>query len=259
MRALYPLLFFLALPLLNGCTTDSMAELDNSDAGYDYVFKFTETENTNWTADFADYPADQEEMFQLRSGSSPLPKESGQTKPSLMLSGHNYSDDLFMYLYRKVEDLKPNTPYLISFNVELASNAPRNSVGIGGSPGASVYLKAGAIAYPPAREKEMVGGTPYWLVNFDKGNQAQEGKDMTVLGHIGTNLNDFTYTLIDRSSTVPFSVTTNEKGELWLLLGIDSGFEGETTLYFTKFRLKVEQDVSSMAGVPVAGKAEKIR
>ena len=231
--------FFL---LLSGCTTDSMAELENSDAGFDYVFKFSETENSNWTAGYADYPAGQEQRFKLRHASRPLPEESGQLKPSLMLSSHNYSDDLFMYLYRKIENLQPNTTYSIFFNVELASNTPRHSLGIGGSPGASVHLKAGALSYLPKRRKEMIGGQAYWQVNFDKGNQAQGGKDMAVLGHVGTNRNDFTYTLIERNSKEPVAATTNEEGELWILLGTESGFEGETTLFFTQVRLKVVQN-----------------
>lgn len=237
-------IYLLLLPcflLLNGCTTDSMAELENSDAGYDYVFKFSETENVNWTAGFSDYPAEQEEMFRLRHASLPLPEEAGQVKPSVMLSGHNYSDDLFMFLYRKVDRLRPNTTYLLTFNVELASNAPRHSLGIGGSPGASVYLKAGATGFAPERKKVINGGRPYWQVSFDKGNQSQGGSDMDVLGHVGTDRNDFVYSLIQRSSTEPQAVTTNEEGECWILLGIESGFEGETTLFFTQLRLKVDQ------------------
>ena len=250
MRVFIPLLLLPFFLLLNGCSTDSMAELENSDAGFDYVFKFSETENNYWSAGFSDYPAGQEEMFRLRHASRPLPEETGQVKSSLMLSGHNYSDDLFMYLYRKIENLRPNTTYSISFNVELASNAPRHSLGIGGSPGASVYLKAGAFSYAPERKREMMGDHAYWQVNFDKGNQAQGGKDVAVLGHVGTDQNNFTYTLIERNSSEPLAATTNKEGELWILIGTESGFEGETTLYFTHVRLEMEQDETFNAAVP---------
>ena len=38
----------------------------------------------------------------------------------------------------------------------------------------------------------------------------------------------------------PFeTTTTNNNGHLWLCLGLDSGFEGQTTIYFTKVNAKL--------------------
>ncbi len=232
----------LGLPvLLSNCTGDNLSTLDDTDAQYDYVFYLQEPEASLWKADFSDLPVGSEDSYELSFGPDQLPKETGQQKAAFKLSGHNYSDDLFLFIARKIDSLKPNTTYSLQFNVELASNAPRNSVGIGGSPGASVYLKAGAIPYVPERQARQLNGTAYWQVNFDKGNQATEGSDMRLLGHTGTDHSDFTYTLISRSSSKPFVVTSNDTGELWLLLGYDSGFEGKTTLYFTHLRLKLSQ------------------
>lgn len=242
MRAyFFPLL--LSLPLLfSNCAGDKHSNIDDTDAQYDNVFYFKEPEASLWKADFADLPAGDEGSYELTYGPSQLPEETGHEKAAYKLSGHNYSDDLFMFLFRKIDGLQPNTSYVLHFNVELASNAPRNSVGIGGSPGASVYLKAGAIPYSPEREIQQLNGTSYWQVNFDKGNQAEGGKDMQLLGHAGTDRSDFTYALIERSSSQPLTVTSNDTGELWLLLGFDSGFEGETTLYFTRLRIKLRQE-----------------
>lgn len=236
----YFLSLFFGLPLLlSSCAGDNLNNIDDTDAEYDYVFYFKEPEASLWTADFADLPVGEEDSYALEFGPSQVPKETGYEKPAYKLSGHNYSDDLFLFLARKIDGLQPNTSYTLLFNVELASNAPRNSVGIGGSPGASVYLKAGAVSYPPQREAWPLNGTSYWQVNFDKGNQSEGGSNMQVLGHAGTDRNDFTYTLIERSSNQPLLVTSNDTGELWVLLGFDSGFEGKTTLYFTRLRLKL--------------------
>jgi hypothetical protein len=245
----------LGLPvLLNSCASDSLSNIDDTDAQYDYVFYLKEPEASLWKADFADLPVGSEDAYELSYGPAELPKETGQEKAAYKLSGHNYSDDLFMFAARKLDGLQPNTTYSLHFNVELASNAPRNSIGIGGSPGASVYLKAGAIPTPPEREARQLNGTSYWQVNFDKGNQSEEGSDMQLLGHTGTDRGDFTYTLIERSSSKPFIVTSNDTGELWLLLGFDSGFEGKTTLYFTRLRLKLSQtetaDSKSISLIP---------
>ncbi len=61
----------------------------------------------------------------------------------------------------------------------LGGNAPEGLVGIGGSSGESVYIKAVATTNVP----EVIADTDSWLrVNIDKGNQASEGEDMINLG-----------------------------------------------------------------------------
>jgi hypothetical protein len=47
------------------------------------------------------------------------------------------------------DSLNPNTNYTVTFDIELASNAPDGSIGIGGSPANSVFLKAGATLIEP--------------------------------------------------------------------------------------------------------------
>lgn len=243
-----PLLLSLPL-LLSSCAGNPLT--DKPDAAYDYVYYFEEAESGEWEGHFADLPAGDENKYELSFGPAALPKETGLNKESYALSGYNNNDDLFMFISRKLDGLQPNTSYALHFNVELASNAPRNSFGVGGSPGASVYLKAGAISYPPARESRQINDTTFWQVNFDKGNQSEGGSDMQLLGHVGTNRNDFTYTLIERSSSEPLIVTSNGAGKLWLLLGFDSGFEGKTNLYLTRLRLTLSQTQTLVLSKPL--------
>lgn len=227
--------------LFSNCTGENLRTIDNSDAQYDYTFYFNASETDFWTAALADCPVGSEEANNFISGPVQLPGETGYQKTAYILSSHNYSDNLFMFTARKLDGLQPNTSYLLHFNVELASNTPRNSVGVGGSPGASVYLKAGALPYPPRREARKRNARSYWQVNFDKGKQANEGSDMQLLGNIGTNRSDFSYALIERNSNIPLKVSSNDTGELWVILGIDSGFEGKTTIFFTRLRLNLSQ------------------
>ena len=85
--------------------------------------------------------------------------------------------------------------------------------------------------------KRVIEGNQYSL-NVDKGNQSQAGASTVVLGNIAVETQNYAYTLITRSNSTqnaaPFIVTTNSLGELWLIVGTDSGFEGKTTLYYTK-------------------------
>ncbi|RCR69101.1 hypothetical protein [Larkinella punicea] len=189
-----------------------------------------------WVAEVTDYSTAQEEIIEFQSGHKALPEPLDVSKKSFMLSGHNRSDDLFMFLKKKVTGLKPNQTYSIDFEVELASKYGDNSVGIGGSPGGSVYLKAGVLATEPKKVKE---GDDYRL-NIDKGNQATGSDAVPVLGNIGAGADATQYKLIQRSTTQPITAKTNEAGELWLLVGTDSGFEGLTNLYYNKIKVVAE-------------------
>ncbi len=138
---------------------------------FDYTF---EEDQQGWVTDFADLPADFDETFyELDSGWGSLP--SGLKGNPIYLSGHNYSDDLFMFLKKQVEGLKPNTTYQAEFSIDLASNTPEGMMGIGGSPGESVFVKACVTTNEP----EIITDDQGWLrMNIDKGNQASEGEDM---------------------------------------------------------------------------------
>ncbi len=239
---MYKLLLFIIISCsaatLAGCSIDDIDAPEEKDLEFNYALHFSESEAQNWKAGFADYPAGEEEFYKLEWGFATVPPEAGEEKPSIRISGNNHSDDLFMFLYRKLDGLEPNTTYELRFKVELASNAPRNSVGVGGSPGSSVYLKAGALTTEPELIQDNTGEKPYLLTKFDKGNQSQGGKDMLVLGNIGTELEEFRYTFIERTHSTPLAVTTNEAGELWIMVGTDSGFEATTTLYYTAVKVQ---------------------
>lgn len=188
-----------------------------------------------WKSGFADYPVGEDEFYELDANVSNLPAPLDETEKGLMISGNNHSDDLFMFIAHPFTGLAPKATYQVLIEVEVASNAPQNSVGIGGSPGSSVYLKAGAYTAEPKAIQEG----EHWVMNLDKGNQSQGGAHMQVLGTIGTDLEEFTYAKVDLDNrNQPFSVQTNERGELWVIIGTDSGFEGTTTLYYDRIRVK---------------------
>ena len=206
--------------------------------GYEKEYQFTYTFNEDqedWVTDFADLPADFDEAFyELDSGWGALP--SGLEGNAIYLSGHNHSDDLFMFLKTQIDGLKPDTRYQVLFSIDLASNTPEGMMGIGGSPGESVYVKSGATTNEP----EVIEDTDGWLrMNIDKGNQASEGEDMINLGTLANpniDLDTFTgeeYALMTLSNEGRnFQVLTDDQGKAWLIVGTDSGFEGPTKVYY---------------------------
>ncbi|MFD1143981.1 hypothetical protein ACFQ4C_22845 [Larkinella insperata] len=194
------------------------------------------TSTDGWTAEITDYSTEQDALIEFQSGLKALPAPLDSTKKAFMISSHNRSDDLFMFVKRKVTGLRPNQTYKVTFDIELASQYATNSLGIGGSPGNSVFLKAGASATEPKKIKE---GNEYRL-SIDKGNQAEGSDAVPVLGNIGAGEDVTQYKLIQRSTQQPITIKANDAGELWLLVGTDSGFEGLTTLYYNRIKAVVE-------------------
>lgn len=201
---------------------------------FTHTFDFSQ-EQGDWTVEFSDFPASATDSidYELASAYTDRPANLGSNLKSIMISGNNHSDDLFMFMKRKITGLSPNTDYAIVFDVELASNAPKGSAGIGGAPGESVFLKAGAIGMEP---KAVIDKDQH-VLNIDKGNQANPGESTVTLGNIAVNPYTDQYVLITRTnsgSQSPFIARANSKGELWLIVGTDSGYEGITTVYYTR-------------------------
>lgn len=196
-----------------------------------YFFKDSDQ---GWSGDFADYPEGDSVNFELFFKHDTLPENlnANATINGLHISGNNGSDDLFMFVKKKIIGLRPNTSYVLLFNVKFASNAPTGAVGIGGAPGESVFVKAGATLVEP--KKGLQAGM--YHMNIDKGNQGEEGADMINIGHVGVAATTTAYTIVTRNnnSSNGFLITTDNSGEIWLVVGTDSGFEGSTTLYYTQ-------------------------
>ena len=134
----------------------------------------------------------------------------------------------------------------MQFDVELASNSPAGMMGIGGSPGESVYIKAGAVPHEP----EIITDSIDWLrMDIDKGNQASEGEDMINLGTFSNpNIDaetqtgdEFALMRLD-NQYVPFQVTSDKEGNIWVIIGSDSGFEGATAVYYNSINITLTEE-----------------
>jgi hypothetical protein len=189
-----------------------------------------------WEAGFAEYSPEMEGMM-LEWEIRPLPSELGINGTGYYLQGINHSDDLFMFLKRRLgtdDGVVPGQEYRVIFTIVFASNAPSGAVGIGGSPGESVYLKAGASMVEP--EVYLDSDTDYYLMNVDKGaGNSGSGTAASVVGNIANGLSaeeNPLYVSLERQHEHEYTVNASQDGELWLLVGTDSGFEGLTAIYY---------------------------
>ena len=190
-----------------------------------------------WTAGFADLPVDHDQsIYELDHGYRLLPE--GLDGRGMYLQGHNRSDDLFMYLKTQVGGLRPNTTYAVSASIDLATNVAAGLVGIGGSPGSSVFVKAGATNVEPTAAE---GDNRHLRMNIDKGNQSRGGEAMVVIGNVAhpeVQHNEYRIKTLDNADQ-PLAVNTDNEGRVWLIVGTDSGFEGLTSLYYSRIDYKL--------------------
>ena len=216
---------------------DSDDDVFDEDVTLTYEF---ESNAEGWTADFADYPVGEDDRFELEFEQTYLPAPLDESEGAIGISGTNLSDDLFMFIKKQVDGLEPNTMYQATFEVQFASNVPEGTAGIGGSPGSSVWIKAGAVQNEPVPEQEDNAGVMYYRMNIDKGGQSQGGSDMHVLGDFSNETDRDQYALKTVASETPIAVTTDSNGQLWLIVGTDSGFEGNTTIYYNTITVRLE-------------------
>jgi len=193
-----------------------------------------------WQAGFADYPpaTDKNGFYELVAKVRPLPPELGVNGTGFYIQGNNHSDDLFMFMKRRLssaDGIVAGQTYQISFTLVFASSVQSGCVGVGGSP--EVTLKAGAS---PAEPIALFDSSP--LINWLRMNVGKDPSQGNIAasptGTIGNGIPcgsaPNSYVSIQRTHQHTSLVNANSKGELWLLIGTDSGFEGLTALYYQR-------------------------
>jgi hypothetical protein len=200
-----------------------------------------------WVAGFADFRPGEEAFLELDSGYRPLPPPLDGTRSALFISGNNHTDDLRMFYKRRVTLPASSTRYTAAFEVEFATNVPKGCGGVGGSPGESVWLKAGASGAEPVTAVQ--DGT--LRLSMDIGAQANDGTEGVVLGTIE---NSVPCEVRDgvivqrweletrRSGQKVVHVRSAADGGVWLLVGTDSGFEATTSLYYTRVHARFTRE-----------------
>src|SRR5687767_2709848 len=145
-----------------------------------------------WVAGFADYPPQSDPnniFYELFAGIRYMPRKLTYVpKRGFYIQGHNRSDDLFMFLKRRLgaeERIVAGRTYRIEFVINFASNAAVGCFGAGGAPGESVFLKAGASSIEPLAVSQTNG---YLRMNVDIGNQSQGGAAASVAGNIANGI-----------------------------------------------------------------------
>lgn len=248
----------LSTALLTTALLSSTALAVDSKQTFDF-----EKDDNSFTPIFADYPAGSgvDNFYELKHEWTTSPTKDGK---ALFLSGNNHSDDLFMGYYKEIGGLTAGQLYEFQVSFRLATDVKGGMIGVGGSPGSSVYVKGGITAEHPQRSANEQNN---YRLNIDKGNQGAGGRDMLLLGNLEKEdeqhpgeyeWKDFKFTM---------QAKANENGSVYLILGSDSGFEATSSYYLDDISVswteKLETPISRGAAIqmmydsilPPAGKA----
>lgn len=168
----------------------------------------------------------------------PLPAPLSGT--GFFLSGTNRSSDLFIYAKTQLTDLVPGARYRIATTVDFATDAPSGCPGVGGPPGESVWVVAGASTTEPLTQLD--GGR--YRVTLARGNQAQGGPEG---GPLGTIANAASTCLaraweakeVSASQATTTVVTADAGGTAWVLVGMDSGIASLSRIYLRRVTVRL--------------------
>jgi hypothetical protein len=194
--------------------------------------------SSGWISGSADYSASTaptDVIAEVRSLPNPF------TGSGYFQSGTNRSDDLLLYIKSPVDGLVPGVTYRVSANLQFLTNVPSGCIGVGGSPGESVWLVLAAASAEPLNL--IIGGDT--RLNIDRGNQSIGGASGVVLGTMANTVSEcgeprWERKALSTSLTHRLSVTADEKGVIWVLIGFDSGFEARSQLFYQRLSLNLE-------------------
>jgi hypothetical protein len=192
--------------------------------------------NGGWLSGYADYSpqtAPGDVVADIRT----LP--AGFAGAGYYLAGTNRSDDLFIYVKTRVGGLAGGRSYRVSAQVQFLSDVPTGCIGVGGSPGESVWV---ILAASTAEPLTVFNGSDY-RVNLQRGNQGQGGSQGIVLGTIANDVpncgaRQWRTKQLASAEPAALGVVADERGDAWVLLGIDSGFEAFSRIYFQRLSLR---------------------
>lgn len=215
-------LFFSCIFLLVGCQWDEDRQgLSLATITYDFTVS-----NEGWSHGFADYPAGKDDSVYYQLGARHAAFDG--LGRAFQISGINHNADLFLYIKKKISGLRPNTNFTVTLTMEMAcrSSALEGQEGSGDN----IFIKTGATAHEP---KSVIEGNRVTM-NIDKGENAVSGSDMFFIGNLFGSISGAPYTnfTLNSFSNRPIETKSNSRGELWLVVGVDSNVKSEVAIYF---------------------------
>jgi len=154
----------------------------------------------------------------------------------MLSSDNSQSGNIFMGLVKQIA-AAPNTNYALNFTVDFLTNVAAGCAGIGASPGDNVYVEVGATgANPSVGYTDSTG-----LFEFQNLNT---NVNLTLAGNFGSEMlkdcyDTTRYVSKELSTGTNYPVSSDDNGNIWLLVGTNSYFEGTTSIYWQNLNARL--------------------
>lgn len=196
----------------------------------EFFFGFEEG-TEGWEGGYAGYRTNEEKFTEFQFEYDTVP---GQKKGALKLSAQNSSNGLFMFIKRKITGLEPEKVYFLTFDIEFAAAVSVKDAGDDETNEGRFVMKAGATGSEPLKQRDE---NSVYNLNISKGSNEKSGDDMMIVAEFSYETGDGEYKLQTVTNESPFGVETDENGNLWLIIGTDSPFEGSTTVFYNNLKI----------------------
>ena len=207
-----------------GCSSEMDSQVDLLTA-----FDF-ESGDQEWDGGISDFPVGYEDSIYFQMNTEKVANsfalDGGST--GLNISGENPHGDLFYYFKRKISGLQPKKNYKLDFEflvyAQLLKQPDQLSL-------EELYLKIGAVNYQPELQEVLWRNSlDYKALNLDKGDVNSEGgQDMINVGSIKDFTSEVPEIISGNTFDMNFDIESNEDGDIWILIGVDSGIRSYLT------------------------------
>ena len=213
---------------------DSIFDDDNDFEEFNFAFTGG---SRGWTGGISDYLRKDQDNLERKDEIRNLDSALG-SGTGYYLSSKNLSDDVFQFIKRRLTGLEKNKNYKVRFEVTFGSNTPSGSLAVGGLPGDEVFLKVGGSTAEPKTFTDKRGRVRFSL---DKGATNKGGRNMTLVSTTanGNTAGTAGYKSVTRTAYHNVPIRTDANGNMWLVVGFDSMFNGTTALYVQSVNIRL--------------------
>lgn len=217
-------LLLVAGVLFLGCSSSMDSEVDLLTA-----FDF-ESGDQYWTGGVSDYPIEYEDSIYYQIGTEKVNNNFSLDGSSsgLNIGGDNPHGDLFYFFTRKVTGLQSGRKYKLDFQFLVYTQLLDKPDNLSSD---ELYLKMGAVNFQPELEEVISRDSmEYKILNVEKGKANSDGgRDLLNIGSIKNFTSKVPEIISGNTFDKNFEIESNKNGEIWILIGVDSGIKNYLT------------------------------
>jgi hypothetical protein len=201
-------------------------------------------EQSGWDAGFVGHDIDDQDNIGFGHAINDLTIDSVSYLNAYELSAEAATGNLFLFISQPYADangiLAANTSYTVGYEIVYAARALKGC-GEGDNLPENAWLKVAALTEEPEISTSDDGQV---VPNFDLGDPAEATAQVYQLGQVAFSGSDCSAPKLQRAviSNIsnPISVKTDDNGQLWLLMGFHSSYQGELEFHILSAKVQIK-------------------